>query len=212
MSYNNGTVSEKKYKELGSLEREKKTYLQKVDIMNNRLKNLKQKQFELGLKIQTTKQYENNRQSFQKFKETNQRELMYIRHKEEMNIKNQRDIIMNRSESLKCSMKKNQEEKKQKFIETKAEHLFTVSMLTQYNAHNYNLKKCKCIQQKLSKVKSDTNSEKKKLAINEKQKLIYDNKLKKEKNETSKLKMELTQLEKSEERYLKDLNTIPTPV
>ena len=109
-------------------------------------------------------------------------------------------------------MKKNQEEKKQKFIETKAEHLFTVSMLTQYNAHNYNLKKCKCIQQKLSKVKSDTNSEKKKLAINEKQKLIYDNKLKKEKNETSKLKMELTQLEKSEERYLKDLNTIPTPV
>lgn len=59
---------------------------------------------------------------------------MYIRHKEEMNIKNQRDIIkkekVNRSESLKCSMKKNQEEKKQKFIETKAEHLFTVSMLT----------------------------------------------------------------------------------
>lgn len=116
MSYNNGTVSEKRYKELGSLEREKKTYLQKVDIMNNRLKNLKQKQFELGLKIQTMKQYENNRQSFQKFKETNQRELMYIRHKEEMNIKNQRDIIkkekVNRSESLKCSMKKNQEEKK----------------------------------------------------------------------------------------------------
>lgn len=71
MSYNNGTVSEKRYKELGSLEREKKTYLQKVDIMNNRLKNLKQKQFELGLKIQTMKQYENNRQSFQKFKETN---------------------------------------------------------------------------------------------------------------------------------------------
>lgn len=115
MSYNNGTVSEKKYKELGSLEREKKTYLQKVDIMNNRLKNLKQKQIELGLKIQTMKQYENNRQSFQKFKETNQRELMYIKRKEEMNIKNQRDIIkkekVNRSESLKCSMKKNQEEK-----------------------------------------------------------------------------------------------------
>ena len=62
-------------------------------------------------------------------------------------------------------------------------------MLTQYNAHNYNLKKCKCIQQKLSKVKSDTNSEKKKLALNEKQKLIYDNKLKKEKNETSKLNL-----------------------
>ena len=141
---------------------------------------------------------------------------MYIRHKEEIDKKNQRDIVkkekVNRSENLKCSMKKIQEAKKQKFIETKAEHLFTVSMLTQYNAHNYNLKKCKCIQQKLSKVKSDTNSEKKKLAINEKQKLIYDNKLKKEKNETSKLKMELTQLEKSEERYLKDLNTIPTPV
>ena len=27
MSYNNGTVSEKKYKELGSVEREKKNYL-----------------------------------------------------------------------------------------------------------------------------------------------------------------------------------------
>ena len=55
MSYNNGTVSEKKYKELGSVEREKKNYLQKVDIMNNRLKNLKQKQCELALKIQTIK-------------------------------------------------------------------------------------------------------------------------------------------------------------
>lgn len=55
MSYNNGTVSEKKYKELGSVEREKKNYLQKVDIMNNRLKNLKQKQCELALKIQTMK-------------------------------------------------------------------------------------------------------------------------------------------------------------
>ena len=189
MSYNNGTVSEKKYKELGSVEREKKNYLQKVDIMNNRLKNLKQKQCELALKIQTMKKYENNRQSFQKFKETNQRELMYIRHKEEIDKKNQRDIVkkekVNRSENLKCSMKKIQEEKKQKFIETKAEHLFTVSMLTQYNAHNYNLKKCKCIQQKLSKVKSDTNSEKKKLAL--------------------KLKMELSELEKYEERYLKDL-------
>ena len=135
------------------------------------------------------KKYENNRQSFQKFKETNQRELMYIRHKEEIDKKNQRDIVkkekVNRSENLKCSMKKIQEEKKQKFIETKAEHLFTVSMLTQYNAHNYNLKKCKCIQQKLSKVKSDTNSEKKKLAL--------------------KLKMELSELEKYEELYLKDL-------
>ena len=114
---------------------------------------------------------------------------MYIRHKEEIDKKNQRDIVkkekVNRSENLKCSMKKIQEEKKQKFIETKAEHLFTVSMLTQYNAHNYNLKKCKCIQQKLSKVKSDTNSENKKLALNEKQ--------------------NLSELEKYEERYLKDL-------
>ena len=93
MSYNNGTVSEKKYKELGAVEREKKNYLQKVDIMNNKLKNLKQKQCELALKIQTMKKYENNRQSFQKFKETNQRELMYIRHKEEIDKKNQRDIV-----------------------------------------------------------------------------------------------------------------------
>ena len=30
MSYNNGTVSEKKYNELGSVEREKKNYLQKA--------------------------------------------------------------------------------------------------------------------------------------------------------------------------------------
>ena len=153
------------------------------------------------------KKYENNRQSFQKFKETNQRELMYIRHKEEIDKKNQRDIVkkekVNRSENLKCSMKKIQEEKKQKFIETKAEHLFTVSMLTQYNAHNYNLKKC--IQQKLSKVKSDTNSEKKKLALNEKQNLLYSHKIEREKTETTKLKMELSELEKYEERYLKDL-------
>lgn len=39
------------------------------------------------------KKYENNRQSFQKFKETNQRELMYIRYKEEIDKKNQRDIV-----------------------------------------------------------------------------------------------------------------------
>ena len=126
---------------------------------------------------------------------------MYIRHKEEIDKKNQRDIVkkekVNRSENLKCSMKKIQEEKKQKFIETKAEHLFTVSMLTQY--------KCKCIQQKLSKVKSDTNSEKKKLALNEKQNLLYSHKIEREKTEATKLKMELSELEKYEERYLKDL-------
>ena len=104
---------------------------------------------------------------------------MYIRHKEEIDKKNQRD--------------------KQKFIETKAEHLFTVSMLTQYNAHNYNLKKCKCIQQKLSKVKSDTNSEKKKLALNEKQNLLHSHKIEREKTETTKLKMELSELEKYED-------------
>ena len=78
-------------------------------------------------------------------------------------------------------------------------------MLTQYNAHNYNLKKCKCIQQKLSKVKSDTNSEKKKLALNEKQNLLYSHKIEREKTETAKLKMELSELEKYDERYLKDL-------
>lgn len=78
-------------------------------------------------------------------------------------------------------------------------------MLTQYNTHNYNLKKCKCLQQKLCKVKSQTNNEKRKQALNEKQNMLYDNKIEREKHETSQLKMELNELEKYEEQYLKEL-------
>ena len=52
------TPSNKKFRELTSAEKEKKLYYQKLQIMNNRLKNLKQKQTELDVKIKTMKKYE----------------------------------------------------------------------------------------------------------------------------------------------------------
>ena len=49
---------------------------------------------------------------------------MYIRHKEEIDKKNQRDIVkkekVNRSENLKCSMKKNPRRKKAKIHRNKS--------------------------------------------------------------------------------------------
>lgn len=210
MSLNGTTPSTKKFKELTSAEREKKLYNQKLQIMNNRLKNLKQKQYELDLKIKTMKKFEQNRENFQNFKEKNKMELNFYKYKKEKNMETKKEIVkrekLNRSESMKNALQKFKELKQMKFNESKAEHLFTASMLTQYNSHNYNLNKCKYVKQKLSQVKSQTEKERRRASLNEQLKQMYEHKIEKEKNETSKLKSELDELEKYEEKCLKDLN------
>lgn len=210
MSLNGKTPSTKKFKELTSAEREKKLYNQKLQIMNNRLKNLKQKQYELDLKIKTMKKFEQNRENFQNFKEKNKMELNFYERKKKKSMEAKKEIVkrekLNRSESMKNALQKFKEHKQMKFNESKAEHLFTASMLTQYNSHNYNLNKCKYVKQKLNQVKSQTEKERRRASLNEQIKKMYQQKIEKEKNETSKLKSELEELEKYEEKYLKDLN------
>ena len=204
------TPSNKKFRELTSAEKEKKLYYQKLQIMNNRLKNLKQKQTELDVKIKTMKKYEQNRENFQTFKETNQREVNKVKSKNEKFQQIKKNFVQKeklyRSASLKNALEKVHKEKVQKFNESKAEQMFTASMVTQYNSHNYNLKKCKYVKQKLNQVKYQTEKERKKAALNEQLKKMYEQKIKKEKNETSKLKAELEELEKFEEKCLKSLN------
>ena len=202
--------SARKHKEFASIEKEKKNFNQKIQLMNNRIKSIQQKQNEINLKISTMKNIEKHKESFQSFKEKNKSELIKSKKYSEKILQKKKEIVqkdkIQRSESLKKSRLINQQKKQRQFNESRTEQLFTKSMLSQYNTHKYNLNKCKVVKEKLNQVKYQTEKEKIKTKTHEKLIKVYQRKIDIEREETQKLKNKIEALEKFEEQCISRLN------
>ena len=196
--------------ELSLAEKERKGYNTKIDLITNRIKNLQQKQRELDLRIKAMKHIENQNYNFQQFKRGITDELQTEKRNQNATLKEKQAHVqkckLHRSESMKSSLNKHQHQKQQQFNESRAEHVFTVSMLSQYNNHQYNVNKCKIAKEKLNRMKTKAEKEKQRAYITDQLNQLYKYKIDKEKHETSKLKNELQELEKYEEKCMQQLH------
>lgn len=199
-----------KFHELSLAEKERKGYNNKIDLINTRIKNLQQKQRELDLRIKTMKYKEQQNQNFRQFKKENNSDLQKHKSKQNLDLKQKQAYVqkckMHRSESMKNSLIKHHSLKQKQFNESRTEHIFTSTMLSQYNNHQYNVNKCKIAKEKLDRMKNKAEKEKQKAFYNEQLNQFYKHKIEKEKNETSKLKNELQELEKYEEKCMQLLH------
>ena len=196
--------------ELSLAEKERKGYNNKIDLITNRIKNLQQKQRELDLRIKTMKHIEHQNYNFKQFKKEMNDELQSEKRNQNANLKVKQAHVqqckLHRSESMKNSLYKHQHHKQQQFNESRAEHVFTATMLSQYNNHQYNVNKCKIAKEKLNRMKTKAEKEKQKAYIADQLNQLYKYKIEKEKHETSKLKNELLELEKYEEKCMQQLH------
>lgn len=203
-------MSDNKYKELNDVERENKEYHFKVTQMNNRIKKLKMQQDELNKRINTLETIENQKKEIVKFKQMIQNEKTESKINTGKMIEVKRSKVAkdkeSRSQSIQLSRAKYYTRKQQQFDKSRAEHLVSSSMLTQYFSHKANLNKYKIVKAKMSQIKYKADKEKQKADEADKKNEILQNRIQSERDKAIKLKKELSKLEKYEAECLNQLN------
>lgn len=199
--------------DLSQKEKEKKIYQNRIEIMNNRLKNIRQKQRELSIKIKSLNAIKKNQKNYRELKEEIQKGIDETNVRKEEEIKNRQRSILNekivRSQSA-IDIQKNLDVKRQKILdETKLNKMMTSSIVEQNKTFQINDNKCKYIKEKAKDMKSKTKREKEKKKKEEEKQVQKSQKFIEKNKEIDKLKDELNVLVEKEENLIESFkNTI----
>jgi hypothetical protein len=188
---------------------EKKNYLDKITILNNRIKKLKEQEDQINKKLRVMK---NNVIKEEKFR-TEKNEMKNVMIKAKIEQKDHLEKVKNniltekmkRNEKLEQAREDIVKRNKNVYDLARKDRLILETMVSQLNNHISNVNNYKYIKVKQESIEGKTHRFKKQAEKEEMVKTKYETKLYKETKEKEKLKRKLKELEDVEERCMESL-------